>query len=254
MTNSYPFVRDGLCKKTISIQVEGSTQHLISYYKIDDVHNNRLAIPSSLPEIASLNISPIFLNKSNFRYPPIVEIGPDGLPRYVAEATENATRTSGNISSGNESYSSAEARHDGLARAASRSLSIYSPGLPSDPTHNELHHQRYPHQIGGDGMLPMSATLPGSAAAFPSRSRRSSDAPRRRANSRYEPYQQSGPFGHGMMAHQLYSNTPGLDNGAVSPSGRRMQLGGGRAYGEAESLYHSMFVLSPLSDSRMKDM
>ncbi|TKY87664.1 hypothetical protein EX895_003245 [Sporisorium graminicola] len=233
LTSSYPFVRDGLCKKTISIQVEGSTQHLISYYKIDDVHNSRLAVPSSLPEIASLSISPIFLNKSNFRYPPIVEIGPDGTPRYVGESTDNAMRASGHVSSGNESYSSSEARHDALGRAANRSLSIYSPGLPSDPSHVELHGYRYPHQIGGDGMLPASATLPPSSSPY--RNRRSSDAPRRRANSRYEPYQQPAPFGHSMQPHQLYSSTGLPDNGAISPSGRRPFLGGMRSYGEGDA-------------------
>ncbi|SJX65921.1 uncharacterized protein SRS1_16474 [Sporisorium reilianum f. sp. reilianum] len=233
LTSSYPFVRDGLCKKTISIQVEGSTQHLISYYKIDDVHNSRLAIPSSLPEISSLSISPMFLNKSNFRYPPIVEIGPDGLPRYVGESTDNAMRASGHVSSGNESFSSSEARHDVMGRAASRSLSIYSPSLPSDPSHLELNNHRYPHQIGGDGMLPASATLPPSSSPY--RSRRASDAPRRRANSRYEPYQQPTPFGHGLQAHQLYSNTPVPDSGAISPSGRRPYLGAGRSYGEVDA-------------------
>ncbi|SPO32085.1 uncharacterized protein UTRI_02642 [Ustilago trichophora] len=241
LTSSYPFVRDGLCKKTISIQVEGSTQHLISYYKIDDVHNGRLAIPSSLPEISSLSISPMFLNKSNFRYPPIVEIGPDGLPRYVGESTDNAMRASGHVSSGNDSYSSgSEARHDGLGRAASRSLSIYTPALPSDSGHTDLYTNRYPHQIGGDGMLPTSATLPSSStSSLPYRSRRSSDAPRRRANSRYEPYQSAANLGHGMLPTQLYSNTPLMDHGPVSPSGRRPFYGSSRAYGEPEQMHAS---------------
>ncbi|CDU22953.1 uncharacterized protein SPSC_01583 [Sporisorium scitamineum] len=251
LTSSYPFVRDGLCKKTISIQVEGSTQHLISYYKIDDVHNSRLTIPSSLPEIASLRISPIFLQKSNFRYPPIVETGLDGLPLYVGESTDNAMRASGHVSSGNESFSSSETRHDGLGRAASRSLSIYSPGLPPDASHVELQSQRYPHQIGGDGMLPMSATLPPSSSPY--RGRRSSDAPRRRTNSRYEPYQQAAPFGHGIAAQQLYSSTGVGDNGTITPSGRRPFLGGARNYGEvdATSTYpaeHETFALQRQQD------
>lgn len=241
LTTSYPFVRDGLCKKTISIQVEGSTQHLISYYKIDDVHHGRLAIPSNLPEISSLSISPMFLNKSNFRYPPIVEIGADGLPRYVGESTDNAMRASGHVSSGNESYSSgSEARHDGLGRAASRSLSIYSPALPSDAGQSELYSNRYPHQIGGDGMLPSSATLPSSStSSLPYRSRRSSDAPRRRANSRYEPYQSASVFGHGIVSTQLYSNAPAMDHGPVSPSGRRAFFGSSRGYGEMDPMHTS---------------
>nr|AZI94828.1 Itd1 [Ustilago esculenta] len=241
LTSSYPFVRDGLCKKTISIQVEGSTQHLISYYKIDDVHHGRLTIPSNLPELFCFSISPIFLNKSNFRYPPIVEMGPDGLPRYVGESTDNAMRASGHVSSGNESYSSgSEARHEGLGRAASRSLSIYSPALPSDPTHNEFYSSRYPHQIGGDGILPNSANLPSSStSSLPYRSRRSSDAPRRRANSRYEPYQQAPGFGHGMVPTQLYSNSPAMDHGPVSPSGRRAFFPPPRGYSDAEAAHAS---------------
>nr|CDI56277.1 conserved hypothetical protein [Melanopsichium pennsylvanicum 4] len=233
LTSSYPFVRDGLCKKTISIQVEGSTQHLISYYKIEDVQNGRLTIPSNLPEMFSFSISPIFLNKSNFRYPPVVEIGLDGLPRYVGESTDSAMRPSGHASSGNESYSSgSEARHDGLTRAASRSLSLYSPAPPSD-AHTELYSNRYPHQIGGDGMLPTSATLPSSStSSLPYRSRRASDAPRRKANSRYEPYQQVPTFGHSVVAQSLYSNAPSMDHGPISP-GYRALLPPSRGYNEA---------------------
>lgn len=234
LTSSYPFVRDGLCKKTISIQVEGSTQHLISYYKIDDVHNSRLAVPSSLPELSCLHISPMFLNKSNFRYPPIVEIGPDGMPRYVGESTDNAMRASGHVSSGNESFSSSEARHDTLGRPASRSLSIYSPSLPPESSHVDMHNHRYPHQIGGDGMLPTPAALSASSSSVPYRNRRSSDAPRRRANSRFEPYQQASTLGSGITAHSLYSNTSLMETGSVSPSGRRAIFAGSRSYSDMD--------------------
>lgn len=246
LTSSYPFVRDGLCKKTISIQVEGSTQHLISYYKIDDVHNQRLTIPSNLPEIASLPISPLFLNKSNFRYPPIVECGPDGLLKYVGESTDNALRTPGHISSGNESYSSgSEARHDGFGRAVSRSLSLYSP-LPTDHASVELYSHRHPHQIGGDGMLPSSATLPSSTSSGGYRSRRSSDAPRRRANSRYEPYQPQPAIGHGMVTSQFYPNSPSGDNDPASPSGRRGMFTSTRGYNEVDALQNSEQVSFPM--------
>ncbi|KAJ1020176.1 hypothetical protein NDA16_004456 [Ustilago loliicola] len=135
LTTSYPFLRDGLCKKTISIQVEGSTQHLISYYKIDDVHNGRLAIPSNLPEIAALSISPIFLHKSNFRYPPIVEIGPDGMPRYVAEATDNAVRTPGH----HQQYQ--QFGHDGSGTEAyGRPEGVAEGQMPFYPQQSNHHH------------------------------------------------------------------------------------------------------------------
>ena len=61
---------------------------MISYYKIEDVQNGRLRPPSSLPELASLNISPEYLDKTHFRNPPKVEIGSDGVPRYRGEADE----------------------------------------------------------------------------------------------------------------------------------------------------------------------
>lgn len=240
LTSSYPFVRDGLCKKTISIQVEGSTQHLISYYRVDDVHNQRLTIPSNLPEIAALCISPIFLNKSNFRYPPIVEIGPDGMPRYVAESTDASMRASGHVSSGNESYSSgSEARHEGMGRSSSRSMTMYTPSEAVEAASFDLYSHRHPHQIGGDGILPMSATLPMSTASAQSRNRRLSDAPRRRANSRYEPYQQPTTFGNGIMTPLPYPQGPAMDHNPISPPGRRALLGQSRGYVEAEPFYAS---------------
>ncbi|KAG6812808.1 hypothetical protein H0H92_000266 [Tricholoma furcatifolium] len=88
LTNSYKFKPDGLMKKTFSLTIGGVSQHLISYYKVEDVENGRLRSPSSLPELASLDISPEYLDKSLFRSPPKVEVGPDGIPRYRGEADE----------------------------------------------------------------------------------------------------------------------------------------------------------------------
>ncbi|PWN18308.1 hypothetical protein BCV69DRAFT_253172, partial [Microstroma glucosiphilum] len=88
LKSSYPFAKDGLCKKTISIQVHGSTQHLISYYKVEDVRSGRLRTPLSLPEISGLDISPMILQKSNFRNPPDIEVLPDGTLRYRGDGSE----------------------------------------------------------------------------------------------------------------------------------------------------------------------
>ena len=74
--------------KTFSLTIGGVAQHLISYYKIEDVEKGRLRSPSSLPELASLEISPEYLDKTHFRNPPKVEIGMDGLPRYRGEADD----------------------------------------------------------------------------------------------------------------------------------------------------------------------
>ncbi|THU77909.1 hypothetical protein K435DRAFT_72170 [Dendrothele bispora CBS 962.96] len=88
LTNSYKFKTDGLMKKTFSLNIDGVAQHLISYYRIEDVQSGRLRSPSTLPELASLDISPELLDKTHFRNPPKVEVGPDGIPRYRGEADE----------------------------------------------------------------------------------------------------------------------------------------------------------------------
>ncbi|KAI0707487.1 Gti1/Pac2 family-domain-containing protein [Cerioporus squamosus] len=70
LTNSYKFKPGGMMKKTFSLTIGGVAQHLISYYKIEDVEQGRLRSPSSLPELASLTISPEYLDKTHFRNPP----------------------------------------------------------------------------------------------------------------------------------------------------------------------------------------
>ncbi|TFY74993.1 hypothetical protein EWM64_g9019, partial [Hericium alpestre] len=88
LTNSYKFKTGGMMKKTFSLTIGGVSQHLISYYKIEDVEQGRLRSPSSYPELASLDISPEYLEKTQFRNPPKVEIGMDGIPRYRGEADD----------------------------------------------------------------------------------------------------------------------------------------------------------------------
>ena len=48
----------------------------------------RFRTASSYPELASLDISPEYLEKIHFRNPPKVEIGVDGIPRYRGEADD----------------------------------------------------------------------------------------------------------------------------------------------------------------------
>ncbi|ORZ02361.1 Gti1/Pac2 family-domain-containing protein, partial [Syncephalastrum racemosum] len=77
LTNSYNFKKGGLIKKTMSIIVNGSPQHLISYYTKDDVLSGRLATPSSIPELSQLEISPELFLRQSFRVPPMMERGGD---------------------------------------------------------------------------------------------------------------------------------------------------------------------------------
>lgn len=131
LRNSYPFVKDGLCKKTISIQVDGSTQHLISYYKVDDVRNGRLNTPLSLPEIAAVNISPMILHKSNFRNPPDIEVMPDGSLRYRGDGSESSRRSNG-IGSGSEGTSGSEGRGGRLIRGPEAAVGAFPYDGPAD--------------------------------------------------------------------------------------------------------------------------
>ncbi|KAG0166924.1 hypothetical protein DFQ28_006561 [Apophysomyces sp. BC1034] len=77
LTNSYKFKQNGLIKKTMSIVLNGSSQHLISYYTKEDVLAHRLQTPSSIPALASLPIAPDLLLRQSFRIPPTLEQGAD---------------------------------------------------------------------------------------------------------------------------------------------------------------------------------
>ncbi|KAG0053380.1 hypothetical protein BGZ83_001214 [Gryganskiella cystojenkinii] len=89
LTNSYRFKKNGLIKKTMSIVVNGVSQHLISYYSKDDVLAGKLRTPSSVPELASLEISPEFMMKQNFRIPPQVEQSYDHLADHMHSPVSN---------------------------------------------------------------------------------------------------------------------------------------------------------------------
>ncbi|KAI7892471.1 Gti1/Pac2 family-domain-containing protein [Mucor mucedo] len=73
LTDTYKFRKGGLIKKTLSIQLNGCTQHLISYYTKEDVLKCRLSTPSSISQLSSLQISSDLLLKQSFRVPPSVE-------------------------------------------------------------------------------------------------------------------------------------------------------------------------------------
>jgi len=77
LSESYGYKDDGLIKKSMSIKINGISQHLISYYYPEEVKNGRLRTPSSVPELAELDISPDLLREENFRVPPMVEPASD---------------------------------------------------------------------------------------------------------------------------------------------------------------------------------
>lgn len=66
----------------MSVNIGNYSQHMISYYTVEDVMSGKLRTPSTIPELAALEISVDYLQKQNFRFPPMVEVGIDGVPRY----------------------------------------------------------------------------------------------------------------------------------------------------------------------------
>ncbi|KAI8059185.1 Gti1/Pac2 family-domain-containing protein [Gongronella butleri] len=73
LTTSYRFKECGLIKKTISVVVNGSHLHLISYYNKDHVLRNLLPTPSTTPQLAHLAISPELVHRQRFRISPMAD-------------------------------------------------------------------------------------------------------------------------------------------------------------------------------------
>ncbi|KAF4571078.1 hypothetical protein EYR36_001652 [Pleurotus pulmonarius] len=88
-TDQGTFKPNGLIKKTITVTVEGSDLHLISYYTSEDIRLGRLRKPDSRADIATLPMPPHIFRLTNFRTPPKVEIGPDGKARLVSDGDNN---------------------------------------------------------------------------------------------------------------------------------------------------------------------
>ncbi|KAJ6468298.1 Gti1/Pac2 family-domain-containing protein [Mycena sanguinolenta] len=77
------FKPNGLIKKTITVTIEGSDLHLISYYTSADQHSGKLKRPTSRPDIMGLTLDPRLFRATNFRVPPKVERGDDGTSRLI---------------------------------------------------------------------------------------------------------------------------------------------------------------------------
>lgn len=206
LTKSYPFAKGGLCKKTISIQIEDSTQHLIAYYTLDDVRSGRLRTPSSLPEIASLSISPIFLTKTSFRCPPTVVIGPDGTPRFQSDESHESAHRRSELESSGEATSSGSDSALRRARSSKVRESKQKPGSRSRGDESSLSTSQSMSSLGAhpDTTVDRSAPAPneiGGSGALP-RDRRSSDAALKTSRSRFGPYKKNSVSGftHGGAA------------------------------------------------------
>lgn len=73
LSQAYNLKQDGLIKKTISLVVNGMSLHMVSYYQPEDIITRRLRTPSTIPELANLEIAAELLCRQNFRIPPTIE-------------------------------------------------------------------------------------------------------------------------------------------------------------------------------------
>ncbi|KAG5925568.1 hypothetical protein E4U42_004170 [Claviceps africana] len=93
LIDSYPFKKNGLVKKTISINHQGVPHHMVSYYNLDDVVSGRLTSPSRHPSIQGIIPRPDLIMSQNFRAPlDEVEYGPEerGRPLPMLTGLPNA--------------------------------------------------------------------------------------------------------------------------------------------------------------------
>jgi len=69
LVDSYGFKEEGLVKKTVSVTVGGVSHHLVSYYTVADVMNNKIATPSKDPRFQHVTPRADLITKQNFRTP-----------------------------------------------------------------------------------------------------------------------------------------------------------------------------------------
>jgi hypothetical protein len=69
LIDSYGFKEEGLVKKTVSVTVGGVSHHLVSYYTVADVMNNKFTTPSKDPRFQHITVRQDLLTKQNFRTP-----------------------------------------------------------------------------------------------------------------------------------------------------------------------------------------
>jgi hypothetical protein len=69
LVDSYGFKEEGLVKKTVSVSVGGVSHHLVSYYTVDDVMNNKFTTPSEDQRFQHITLRADLTTKQNFRTP-----------------------------------------------------------------------------------------------------------------------------------------------------------------------------------------
>jgi hypothetical protein len=246
----------------------GYSQHMISYYHIDDVLSGKLRAPSTIPELAALDISPDYLSKQNFRFPPLVEVGPDGIPRYryvVAATRVSAPRNELTFRGEGEEPGSPTSPMSGMSlnslpkvefdayspfpnfeapRAHTRAITAPSPHpispMPISPPPGAISagyaQTSYFDQTSGVSQLQPSGSLQ-RTGSIPAMRTGSSQAP----SKRYDPYGQSAPNPRtGGLSNSV---GPGTGSAAGGSGSRRLSISvpqtNGDYYNQQQQAYDS---------------
>jgi hypothetical protein len=69
LVDSYGFKEEGLVKKTVSVTIGGVSHHLVSYYTVADVMNNKFTTPSKDLRFQRVTPRADLITKQNFRTP-----------------------------------------------------------------------------------------------------------------------------------------------------------------------------------------
>lgn len=80
-------------QQTITVKIDGSDYHLISYYTQEDLATGLLRRPTSRSDLMAIDIPPELTRSTNFRYPPNLEeahdMGTGSSHRCVLRADPN---------------------------------------------------------------------------------------------------------------------------------------------------------------------
>ncbi|KAF8193385.1 Gti1/Pac2 family-domain-containing protein [Pholiota molesta] len=176
------FKAGGLIKKTITVTIEGSDLHLISYYTSEDIRSGKLKRPTTRGDIMGLYMPPHIFRLTNFRVPPKVEIGPDGKPRLVSEA---------------EDIDSVDCKVEDHTYNIPGSPTWSSQGSPTSPIENPF---------SGNSMYPLNSSQTTNGGSGGYRTLPASERWPGQGESQLSPLQQRADLGWGSSSSSLSSS------------------------------------------------
>lgn len=172
-TDNALFTRNGLCKKSIAVELYGREYRLVSYYNPLDVHNGKLPRASDHPSYVGLELDPEMLREAKFktrekndiRIHLLADLLNGGRPKGMGEPVQHDLDTSfgyasppdstvSSIYSPTQSESSSSPRSSSLTSLSSHSahgLGLNHPDIhwvPIEPAQSSHMAMSVPHNSG----------------------------------------------------------------------------------------------------------